>query len=96
MYVLCMTLFYLFQYQIHIGLLVNFITVDILTYVAWKLSGLPKHRVIGSGTMLDSSRFRFLLSERLNVAPQSVHAYIVGEHGDSSGTLTILIKEHAF
>jgi L-lactate dehydrogenase len=58
--------------------------VDILTYVAWKLSGLPHHKVIGSGTMLDSSRFRFLISERLNIAPQSCHGYIIGEHGDSS------------
>ena len=60
-------------------------SVDILTYVAWKISGLPKHRVIGSGTMLDSSRFRFCLSEKLGVSPQNVHGYIVGEHGDSSG-----------
>lgn len=58
--------------------------VDILTYVAWKLSGLPKHRVIGTGTMLDSSRFRFCLSERLRVCPSNVHGYIIGEHGDSS------------
>lgn len=59
--------------------------VDILTYVAWKLSGLPKHRVIGSGTNLDSSRFRFLMSQRLGVAPTSCHGWIIGEHGDSSG-----------
>lgn len=58
--------------------------VDILTHVAWKLSGLPQNRVIGSGTMLDSSRFRFLISERLKIAPQSCHGYIIGEHGDSS------------
>ncbi len=58
---------------------------DLLTYVAWKLSGLPKERVIGSGTNLDSSRFRFLLSERFNVAPSSTHGWIIGEHGDSSG-----------
>lgn len=58
--------------------------VDLLTYVAWKLSGLPKERVIGSGTNLDSSRFRFLLSERFNVAPSSTHGWIIGEHGDSS------------
>lgn len=58
--------------------------VDILTYVAWKLSGLPKHRVIGSGTNLDSSRFRFLMSQRLGVAPTSCHGWIIGEHGDSS------------
>ncbi|CAG9763063.1 unnamed protein product [Ceutorhynchus assimilis] len=58
--------------------------VDILTYVAWKLSGLPKHRVIGSGTNLDTSRFRFLVSQKLGVAPGSVHGWIIGEHGDSS------------
>lgn len=59
--------------------------VDILTYVAWKISGFPKNRVIGSGTNLDSSRFRFLLSQRLEIAPSSCHGYIIGEHGDSSG-----------
>lgn len=53
--------------------------VDILTYVAWKLSGLPKSRVIGSGTNLDSSRFRFLMSQRLSVAPTSCHGWIIGE-----------------
>ncbi|CAL4123281.1 unnamed protein product, partial [Meganyctiphanes norvegica] len=58
--------------------------VDILTYVAWKLSGLPKHRVIGSGCNLDSARFRFHLSTRLNIAPSSCHGWIIGEHGDSS------------
>ncbi|GLH00211.1 L-lactate dehydrogenase [Gryllus bimaculatus] len=58
--------------------------VDVMTYVAWKLSGFPKHRVIGSGTNLDSSRFRVLMSQRLNVAPSSVHGWIIGEHGDSS------------
>ncbi|XP_044766496.1 L-lactate dehydrogenase isoform X2 [Coccinella septempunctata] len=58
--------------------------VDLLTYVAWKISGFPKNRVIGSGTNLDSSRFRFLLSQRLGVAPSSCHGYIIGEHGDSS------------
>ncbi|KAF2879934.1 hypothetical protein ILUMI_26263 [Ignelater luminosus] len=58
--------------------------VDILTYVAWRISGLPKHRVIGSGTNLDSSRFRFLMSQKLGVAPTSCHAWIIGEHGDSS------------
>ncbi|KAK2585736.1 hypothetical protein KPH14_010347 [Odynerus spinipes] len=58
--------------------------VDILTYVAWKLSGLPQNRVIGSGTNLDSTRFRFLISQRLNVAPTSCHAWVIGEHGDSS------------
>ncbi|CAG9540803.1 unnamed protein product [Cercopithifilaria johnstoni] len=58
--------------------------VDVLTYVAWKLSGLPQHRVFGSGTNLDSARFRFSLSEKLEIAPTSCHGWIIGEHGDSS------------
>ncbi|CAG0913406.1 unnamed protein product [Notodromas monacha] len=62
----------------------KFLTVDILTFVAWKLSGLPKNRVIGSGTNLDSSRFRFLMSERMHIAPSSCHGWIIGEHGDTS------------
>ena len=57
--------------------------VDILTYAAWKISGYPKERVIGSGTVLDSARFRYLLSEHLQVDSASVHAMIIGEHGDS-------------
>jgi L-lactate dehydrogenase len=57
--------------------------VDIMTYVSLKLSGLPSSMVIGSGTVLDTARFRFLLAEKLEIAPQSLHAYIVGEHGDS-------------
>ncbi len=57
--------------------------VDILAYATWKFSGLPKERVIGSGTILDSARFRYLLSEEYDVSPSSVHAYIIGEHGDS-------------
>lgn len=57
--------------------------VDILTFVAGKLSGLPKERVIGSGTVLDTARFRYLLSEHLHVDSSSVHAMIIGEHGDS-------------
>lgn len=57
--------------------------VDVLTYVALKVSGLDASRVIGSGTVLDSSRFRFLLAQHCGVAVQNVHAYIAGEHGDS-------------
>jgi L-lactate dehydrogenase len=57
--------------------------VDVLTYAAWKLSGLPSRRVIGSGTILDTARFRYLLSQHFQVDAQSVHAYIIGEHGDS-------------
>uniref|UniRef100_A0A8C7NXQ7 L-lactate dehydrogenase n=1 Tax=Oncorhynchus mykiss TaxID=8022 RepID=A0A8C7NXQ7_ONCMY len=58
--------------------------VDILTYVAWKLSGFPRHRVIGSGTNLDSGRFRHLMGEKLHLHPSSCHGWIIGEHGDSS------------
>lgn len=57
--------------------------VDILTYTAMKLSGLPEHRVIGSGTVLDTARFKYQLGEHLQVDPRSIHAFIIGEHGDS-------------
>lgn len=57
--------------------------VDVLSYVAWKLSGLPRERVFGSGTVLDTARFRYLLSQYFKVDSRSVHAYIIGEHGDS-------------
>jgi L-lactate dehydrogenase len=57
--------------------------VDVLTYAAWKQSGLPAHRVIGSGTILDTARFRYLLSGHFGVDARSVHAYVIGEHGDS-------------
>lgn len=57
--------------------------VDILTYVTLKLSGLPPSKVIGSGTVLDSSRFRFLLSQHCGVDARNVHAHVVGEHGDT-------------
>ena len=57
--------------------------VDILTYAAWKISGLPAKRVIGSGTILDTARFRYLLSQHYGVDARSIHAYIIGEHGDS-------------
>lgn len=57
--------------------------VDILTYSTWKFSGFPKERVIGSGTSLDSARFRQALAEKIGIDARSVHAYIMGEHGDS-------------
>ena len=57
--------------------------VDVLTQVSQKLSGLPVNRVIGSGTILDTARFRHLLGRHFKVEPRSVHAYIIGEHGDS-------------
>lgn len=57
--------------------------VDILTYVAHKLSGLPDDRVFGSGTVLDSARLKYSLGEHLDIDPRSIHAFIIGEHGDS-------------
>ena len=57
--------------------------VDVLTYVVQKESGLPSSRVIGSGTTLDTGRFRYLLSQHCQVDVRNVHAYIIGEHGDS-------------
>lgn len=57
--------------------------VDILTYLTLKISGLPAQRVIGSGTVLDTSRFRYLISDHCKIDPRNVHAYIIGEHGDT-------------
>ncbi len=57
--------------------------VDIMTDIATRLSGLPPARVIGSGTILDTARFRSLLGTHLGISPHSVHAYVLGEHGDS-------------
>ncbi|XP_039286842.1 L-lactate dehydrogenase-like isoform X2 [Nilaparvata lugens] len=74
----------LMKYSPNTTLLVVSNPVDILTWVVWKLSGLPRHKVLGSGTNLDSSRFRFLLSQSMKVSVKNVHAFIVGEHGDSS------------
>lgn len=58
--------------------------VDVLTYKAYQLAGLPKGKIFGSGTTLDTARFRFHLSEFLHINPSSIHAYILGEHGDTS------------
>ena len=68
----------------HAVILVVANPVDILTYKAYLAAGLPKGRVFGSGTTLDSARFRFHLSEFMNVHPRSIHAYVLGEHGDHS------------
>lgn len=64
-------------------LLITANPADIMTEVALKLSGFPKERVIGSGTVLDTSRFRTLLGYHLGVSPKSIHANVLGEHGDS-------------
>ena len=58
--------------------------VDLMTYVVYKVSGLPSNQVIGSGTVLDTARLRYILSDYLNVSSKNIHAYIMGEHGDSS------------
>ena len=58
--------------------------VDLMTYVVKEVSKFPKNKVIGSGTMLDTSRLRYLIGKRLDISPKNVHAYIMGEHGDSS------------
>ena len=57
--------------------------VDILTYVTYRISGFPKSKVIGSGTVLDTARFKYLLGDHINIDARNVHAYIIGEHGDS-------------
>ena len=57
--------------------------VDVLSYLTWRISGLPSERVIGSGTVLDTARFRMLLAEHYGVDPRSVHAWMAGEHGDT-------------
>ncbi len=58
--------------------------VDVLTYATWKFSGLPSNQVIGSGTVLDTARFRYSLANKFKVDARNIHAYIMGEHGDSS------------
>jgi L-lactate dehydrogenase len=57
--------------------------VDILTYVTYKISGFPKNKVIGSGTVLDTSRFKYLLGDHVGIDTRDIHAYIIGEHGDT-------------
>ena len=57
--------------------------LDVMTHLTWKYSGLPHSKVIGSGTSLDTSRLRFMIGDKLNISPKSVHAYIIGEHEDS-------------
>lgn len=57
--------------------------LDVMTYLTWKYSGLPTSQIIGSGTSLDTSRLRYLVGERLNINPKNIHAYVIGEHGDS-------------
>ncbi|MBA9084001.1 L-lactate dehydrogenase [Fontibacillus solani] len=71
------------QYNTQGIILVATNPVDILSYVSLKQSGFPANRVIGSGTLLDSARFRYLIGQSKGINPRSIHAHIVGEHGDS-------------
>lgn len=57
--------------------------VDVMTYLTWKYSLLPTNQVLGTGTMLDTARLRYLIGEKLDINPKSIHAYVMGEHGDS-------------
>ena len=57
--------------------------LDVMTYLTWKYSNLPARQIIGSGTSLDTARLRYLVSEQVEVNPKNVHAYVIGEHGDS-------------
>lgn len=57
--------------------------LDVMTYLTWKYSGFDSHRVLGSGTCLDTSRLRYLIGEKLGIGPKNIHAYVIGEHGDS-------------
>ena len=66
--------------------------VDLMTYVVAEVSGLPKSRVIGSGTVLDTARLRYLMADYLKISSKNIHAYIMGEHGDSS----FVPWEHAY
>lgn len=57
--------------------------VDVMTYITWKHSGFSQNKVIGSGTTLDTARLRYEVAKKINVSPKNVHAYVIGEHGDS-------------
>ena len=57
--------------------------LDVMTYLTWKYSGFDYHRVLGSGTSLDTSRLRYLIVDKLGIGPKNIHAYVIGEHGDS-------------
>lgn len=71
------------KYNNHGIILVATNPVDILSYVSLKKSGFPSNRVIGSGTLLDSARFRYLIGQNKKINPRSIHAHIIGEHGDT-------------
>ena len=68
--------------------------VDVMTQVAMEVSGFPEHRVFGSGTVLDSARLRYHLGQHLGVDSRSVHAFVIGEHGDSEIAAELFISAH--
>ena len=57
--------------------------LDVMTYLTYKYSNLPPNKIIGTGTSLDTSRLRYMIAEKINISPKNVHAYVIGEHGDS-------------
>ena len=57
--------------------------LDVMTYLTYKYSGLPHNKVLGSGTTLDTARLKYLISEKIGISPKDIHAYVMGEHGDS-------------
>ena len=57
--------------------------LDVMTYITYKYSGLPSQKIIGSGTSLDTARLRYIIGEKLEINPKNIHAYVIGEHGDS-------------
>lgn len=57
--------------------------LDVMTYLTWKYSKLPTNKIIGTGTSLDTARLRYMVAEKLKISPKNVHAYVIGEHGDS-------------
>lgn len=61
--------------------------LDIMTYITYKYSGMNPNKVIGSGTSLDTARLRYLIGEKVNINPKSIHTYVIGEHGDSEFVL---------
>lgn len=83
------TLSQILRYSPDCVLLVALDPVDVLSYLAWRVSGVHKGRVIGSGTNLSTATFRYLLADRLGLAPSACNGYIIGENGESSGDLAL-------
>ncbi len=77
--------------------LLIYFSVDINAYIVWRLSGFPKNRVFGMGTLLDSSKFRIAISRKLSINPKSVNGFVLGEQGPKSGNkIFIVIAQFPF